>query len=58
MGQIVYVPPSRIRYTQDTVKSTFNDGRSLTETFRQLAAREIKKRDIPMIEVVEKGMTL
>jgi len=52
--ETIFIPPSRIRFTQSTVKSTFNDGRSLVETYEQLATRKIKKRDIPMIDVVEK----
>ena len=54
-GETIFVPPSRIRYTQSTIKSTFTDGRSLVDTYTQLATKQIRKRDIPMIDVVQMG---
>ena len=54
-GETIFVPPSRIRYTQSSIKSTFADGRSLVDTYTQLATKQIRKRDIPMIDVVQMG---
>jgi len=52
--QNVFVPPSSIFFTQRSIPSHFADGKSLQETFDMIAKREIRKRDLPMIDVVWK----
>ncbi|KAL3902586.1 MAG: hypothetical protein SGILL_010775, partial [Bacillariaceae sp.] len=48
----VRVPPSKIMFTQDSIKERFQDGHSLLDTALQIARQEVGKRDIPMISVV------
>jgi len=50
----VFVPISCIFFTQRSVQSQFEDGKSLQDTFDAIAKREIRKRDLPMIDVVWK----
>ena len=45
--------PSLILYSQDNIGKTFRDGRSLSETMRQLLAKEVTPESIEAIEVTE-----
>jgi len=47
----VFVPPSCIFFTQRSIPSHFADGKSLQETFDLIAKREMRKRDLPIIDV-------
>ena len=40
--------------SHQSIPSAFADGKSLEETFDAIAKREIRKRDLPMIDVVWK----
>lgn len=44
--------PSEIYFTQSSIKSCFQDGRSLMETARQVARHDIDKSEIVMMRVV------
>ncbi|CAD7932216.1 unnamed protein product [Amoebophrya sp. A25] len=45
---------SDINFTQDSIKASFQDGKSLLSTALELARKDIEKNDIPMITVVRK----
>ncbi|CAE7237499.1 unnamed protein product [Symbiodinium pilosum] len=49
----LFVKPSEIRFTQAKCSPNFRDGRSMSETYRQLLAGSIEKRDVDMLRVVE-----
>ena len=54
VGQVFRrVRPSSIMFTQDSIKNLFQDGHTLLETALQIARKDIDKRDIQMISVVE-----
>lgn len=54
-GSHVCLFPTEIRFTQDSIKNKFQDGRSLAQTAIQVGNHEIQKRHIPMIGVVERN---
>jgi len=49
----VRLPPCAIRFTQNTIKGEFQDGRSLLDIATRLADALMEKRDIEMIKVVK-----
>lgn len=50
---IVYMYPSEIRFTHNSIGSYFSDGYLITETFRQLLWNKITAEDLPLIEVMK-----
>lgn len=48
----IRVRPSAIHFTQDSIKSTFQDGNTLLDTAIQIARHDVGKRDIRMITVI------
>ncbi|CAE8619129.1 unnamed protein product [Polarella glacialis] len=48
----LFMVPSDIRFTQAAIKVEFQNGLSLEDTACQLAGRDIRKRDVPMIQIV------
>lgn len=44
--------PSDIRFTHDSIQYKFTDGRTLTETFRQLLRKVTPIENIPKMEVM------
>lgn len=51
-GSVVYMYPSKIRFTHDSIESYFSDGHSIPETFRQILWKKITAEDLPWIEVM------
>ena len=51
MGNLT-LRPSGIRFTRENIESQFDDGRKLTDTFRDLLYGNITVKDIESIEVV------
>ena len=45
--------PSDIRFTHDGIQYMFTDGRTLTETFRQLLRKVTTTENIPKMEVMQ-----
>lgn len=52
---VVYMYPSNIRFTHDSVQSNFSDGHSIPETFRQILWKKLTVEDLPLIEVMKYG---
>lgn len=50
---VVYMYPSEIRFTHDSIQSNFSDGYSIPETFRQILWKKITAGDLPLIEVMK-----
>ncbi|MFF8391807.1 RHS repeat domain-containing protein, partial [Cellulosimicrobium funkei] len=50
--------PEKIRYTQDSIKGSYKDGRSLDETVAQLRSGEKRAEDIAPIRVFERDGNL
>lgn len=50
-----FLLPSELRFTQDSIKAEFRDGRSLAATTIQIASGQIEKRDVEMVRVVHDG---
>lgn len=51
-GSVVYMYPSKIRFTHDSIASYFSDGHSIPETFRQILWKKITADNLPLIEVM------
>ncbi|XP_062601389.1 uncharacterized protein LOC134263090 [Saccostrea cucullata] len=49
----VYMRPSQIRYTHDSIQANFRNGTPMEETFRQLVFQKIQVDSLPMIEVTQ-----
>ena len=47
--------PSKIRFSQDSIKGTFRDGQSIDDLVKGLKDGSIKPGDVPAIRVVEKN---
>lgn len=47
--------PSEIRFTHDSIQSSFRDGRSITETFREILLQNLVIEDLPLMELMEYG---
>lgn len=52
---VVYMYPSNIRFTHDSIQSNFSDGHSIPETFRQILWKKLTVEDLPLIEVMKYG---
>lgn len=52
-GGVIWIHPKDIKYTQDSIKAQFRDGRELTSTLEDLLYGRKTVEDIPRIEVVE-----
>lgn len=52
---VVYMYPSKIRFTHDSIQSNFSDGHSIPETFRQILWKKLTVEDLPLIEVMKYG---
>ena len=50
-----YMRPSDIRFTHDSIQYNFRDGRTLTDTFRQLLRKSTPIDNIPKMEVMQYG---
>jgi filamentous hemagglutinin len=50
-----YVRSERIRFTQDSIKSTFKDGRSVQGLIDDLKAGRVTGDDVPPIRVFERN---
>ncbi len=46
--------PNSIRFSQDSVRGTFSDGRSIHELTEGLSTGRIKPRDVPAVRLVER----
>lgn len=49
-----YRDPAKIRYSQDSIRTTFRDGRTVKELTEGLKSGKIKPEDIPPIRLVKK----
>ena len=47
------IDPANVRYSQDTIKGQFGDGKEIGDTFHQLLNRDISVDDIPPIQVIK-----
>jgi hypothetical protein len=47
--------PNKIRFSQDSIKNTFRDGRSIQDLVDGLKSGHIKPEDVPAIRVVERN---
>lgn len=45
--------PSEIRFTHDSIQSSFRDGRSIPETFREILLQNLVIEDLPLMELME-----
>lgn len=52
VGSQFFLSPCALRFSQDSVKSTFRSGGSIRETLDQLLSHEVRKRDVEMMRVV------
>lgn len=50
---VVYMYPSEIRFTHDSIQSNFRDGRSIPDTFRQILMKNIAVESLPLMEVMK-----
>lgn len=50
---VVYMYPSEIRFTHDSIQSNFRDGRSIPVTFRQILMKNIAVESLPLMEVMK-----
>ena len=51
----VTLDPSKIRFTQDSIKSTFRDGRSIKDLVSGLKSGKISPNDVPAIRVFQRN---
>ena len=49
-----FINPNKIRYTQNSIKSSFSNGDSVYDTIKGLKSGKIKPGDIPEIRIFEK----
>ncbi|XP_062583857.1 uncharacterized protein LOC134245602 [Saccostrea cucullata] len=49
----VYMRPSQIRYTHDSIQANFRNGTPMEHTFRQLVFQKIQVDSLPMIQVTQ-----
>ncbi|MCP1307952.1 RHS repeat domain-containing protein [Paenibacillus tyrfis] len=52
------IDPNKVRFTQDSVKAEFSDGRSVYQLIDDLKSGNVKPKDIPEIRVFEKDGNL
>lgn len=50
---VVYMYPSEIRFTHDSIQSNFRDGRSIPDTFRQILMKNVAVESLPLMEVMK-----
>lgn len=50
---VVYMYPSEIRFTHDSIQSNFRDGCSIPDTFRQILMKNIAVESLPLMEVMK-----
>lgn len=50
----MFLKPSEIFYSQDSVASKFQDGRDLNQTAQMLLLKELDPEDLPVIQVVRR----
>ena len=52
---VIELSPSDIRFTQDSIRKTFGDGRDVNNTIRQILRGELSVLSLPRIRVVNVG---
>jgi len=52
---MVYLDPDNIYYTQDSIRKTFRDGRSISTTVAELSRGAISVSDIPRMTVFQEN---